>query len=97
MTCLAPGRKRKGAKVIKGVAPELDGPGIGHAATIQNIVCFGKPHQEATEQPTGLNVLYFPFSETTPACWRWGGGVRRCVSWASPLPRVRELQRETVD
>lgn len=31
MAYFAPGRKRKSAKVIKGVAPELDGLGIGHA------------------------------------------------------------------
>src|SRR6218665_2740710 len=65
MTCFAPGRKRKSAKVIKGVAPKLAGLGIGHAAIIQNFVFFGTSHQEAMEQPTGL-AYDFPFSETTP-------------------------------
>src|SRR6218665_137425 len=66
MTCLAPGRKRKSAKVIKGVAPKLDGLGIGHAAIIQNFVFFlARRIRKQWNNPPAERTI-FPFSETTP-------------------------------
>jgi hypothetical protein len=73
MTCLAPGRKRKGAKIIKGTAPELDG--FGNAYTT-----YCMPQQagiRASGAGNRLGVLDSPFSEATPdrkqlLAWRMG-------------------------
>ena len=53
MTSLAPGWKRKSAKIIKGTAPELDGFGIDYSHTIQSFVCRSKRVSGPMEQATG--------------------------------------------
>ena len=66
MTCLAPGRKRKGAKLIKGTAPELDRSGIGHAHIIQIIVYRSKWVSGQMEQATGLACCTFRLLKRPP-------------------------------
>jgi hypothetical protein len=51
MACLALGREREGAKVIKGTTPELDGFGIGHDRIIQILVCASKRNRTANGRP----------------------------------------------
>ena len=66
MTCLAPGRKRKSAKIIKGTAPELDRSGIGRAHTIQSFVYRSKRVSGPMEQATGLACFTFRFLKRPP-------------------------------
>ena len=40
MSCLAPCRKRKGAEIIKGATPKINGLGSSHATNIQNFICL---------------------------------------------------------
>src|SRR6218665_1350497 len=61
MTCLAPGRKRKSAKVIKGAAPKLDGLEIGHAAVIQNFVFVWHVASGSNGTTHRLSVRFFRF------------------------------------
>src|SRR6218665_4019456 len=61
MTCFAPGRKRKSAKVIKGVAPKLDGLGIGHAAIIQNFVFVWQVASGSNGTTNRLSARFFRF------------------------------------
>src|SRR6218665_2525359 len=61
MTCLAPGRKRKSAKVIKGVAPKLEGLGIGHAAIIQNFVFVWQVASGSNGTTNRLSARFFRF------------------------------------
>src|SRR6218665_599277 len=61
MTCFAPGRKRKSAKVIKGVAPKLEGLGIGHAAIIQNFVFVWQVASGSNGTTNRLSARFFRF------------------------------------
>ncbi len=67
MACLSPGLDREGTKVIKGVAPELNGLGIGHAPNIQVFVFIGKLTLGSMEQAIDSPATGWPCRSRTPA------------------------------